>query len=188
MEAARETGSNLPHLFITFGSVAAVILLLYWCGTYRFSVLKKLGLPGPKPWPFLGNILELNAFGGLHAMLYENMKRYGKIYAVCLGRLPTIVIAEPEVLKKLLVKEFSSFRNRSDAVNPPPPLNCGLLAAKNEQWKRIRSILSPSYTTGKMKQMIPLMEDAVNVLMKKLEDVADTGKKAERRCVLQIEA
>lgn len=177
---ADTTGSNLPYLFITFGSVVAFILLFYWCGTYRFCVLKSLGLPGPKPWPFLGNILELYTYGGMHAMLYENMKRYGKIYAMCLGRLPTIVIAEPEVLKKLLVKEFSSFRNRSDAVSPPPPLNCGLLAAKDEQWKRIRSILSPSYTTGKMKQMIPLMEDAVNVLMKKLEEVADTGKKAER--------
>ena len=121
-------------------------------------------------------------------MLFENMKRYGKIYAVCLGRLPTIVVAEPDVLKKILVKEFSSFRNRSDFVSPPPPLNCGLLAAKNEQWKRIRSILSPSYTTGKMKQMILLMEDAVNVLMKKLEDVADTGKKVERPCMWLREA
>jgi len=176
MEAGGTVGSNLSHLLITLGAVAVFVLLLYWCGTYRFSVLKKLGLPGPKPWPFLGNILELITFGGLHAMLYENMRRYGKIYAVCLGRLPTIVITEPEVLKKILVKEFSSFRNRSDAVKPPPPLNCGLLAAKNEQWKRIRSILSPSYTTGKMKQMIPLMEDAVNVLIKKLEDVADTGR------------
>ena len=169
-------GANLSQLLITLGSMAVFILLLYWCGTYRFSVLKKLGLPGPKPWPFLGNILGLITLGGLHAMLNENMKRYGKIYAVCLGRLPTVVIAEPEVLKKILVKEFSSFRNRSDAVKPPPPLNCGLSAAKNGQWKRIRSILSPSYTSGKMKQMIPLMEDAVNVLMKKLEEVADTGR------------
>ena len=166
---------NLSYLSISFGSLVAFFLLLYWCGTYRFSVLKTLGIPGPKPWPFLGNILELNKYGGLHAMLFENMKRYGKIYAVCLGRKPTVVITEPEVLKKILVKEFPSFRNRSDEVNPPPPLNCGLSVVKHEQWKRIRSILSPSYTTGKMKQMIPLMDDAVNVLMKKLEQVADTG-------------
>lgn len=182
MEAGGGTAaSNLPHLLITLGLMAAFVLLLYWCGIYRFSVLRKLGLPGPKPWPFLGNILQLITFGGLHAMLYENMKRYGKVYAVCLGRLPTIVIAEPEILKKILVNEFSSFRNRSDAVNPPPPLNCGLSAAKNEQWKRIRSILSPSYTTGKMKQMIPLMEDAVGVLMKKFEDIADTGRQWKGR-------
>lgn len=181
MEAGGTTESDLPHLLITLGLMAAFVLLLYWCEIYRFSVLRKLGLPGPKPWPFLGNILQLITFGGLHAMLYENMKRYGKVYAVCLGRLPTIVIAEPEILKKILVNEFSSFRNRSDAVNPPPPLNCGLSAAKNEQWKRIRSILSPSYTTGKMKQMIPLMEDAVGVLMKKFEDIADTGRQWKGR-------
>lgn len=175
MEAAT-TGPNLSHLAIILGSAVAFIYLLYWCGTYRFSVLKRLGIPGPKPWPFLGNVLELKTYGGLHAMLFENMKRYEKIYSVCLGRVPTIVVAEPEALKKILVKEFWSFRNRSVSMKPPPPLNCGLLAARDEQWKRIRSILSPSYTTGKMKQMIPLMEDAANVLMAKLEDVADTGR------------
>lgn len=166
---------NLRDLCFTFGSLVIFVWLLYWCGTYRFSVLKNLGIPGPEPWPFLGSILEVHKFGGLHAMLLENMKRYGKIFAVCLGRSPTIVITEPEVLKTILVKEFTSFRNRSDEVKPPPPLNCGLLAARDDQWKRIRSILSPSYTTGKMKQMIPLMDDAVNVLMKKLDEVADAG-------------
>lgn len=174
-----DTELNLRYLYFTFGSLVAFALMLYWCGTYRFSVLKTLGIPGPKPWPFLGNILEVHKFGGLHAMLLENMKRYGKIFTVCLGRLPTIVITEPEVLKTILVKEFASFRNRSDEVKPPRPLNCGLLAARDDQWKRIRSILSPSYTTGKMKQMIPLMDDAVNVLMKKLDEVADAEKSVE---------
>lgn len=170
---------NLRDLCFTFGSLVTFVWLLYWCGTYRFSVLKNLGIPGPEPWPFLGSILEVHKFGGLHVMLLENMKRYGKIFAVCLGRSPTIVITEPEVLKTILVKEFTSFRNRSDEVKPPPPLNCGLLAARDDQWKRIRSILSPSYTTGKMKQMIPLMDDAVNVLIMKLDEVADAEKSVE---------
>ena len=165
----------ITQLFVVFGSVALLTLLLYWCGTYRFSVLKSLHLPGPKPWPFLGNILEIKKYGGVHAMMFENMKRYGKIFAVYIGRLPAIVILDPDVLKQILVKDFSSFRNRSDAGKPPPPLENNLFAARNEQWKRIRSILTPSYTSGKMKQMIPLMEDVVNVLMEKLENVADTG-------------
>lgn len=171
--------SNLSSLLMIFGSVVSLISLLYWCGTYQFSVLKTLRVPGPKPWPFLGNILEFKKYGGLHAMLFENMKLYGKIFTVCIGRLPALVIADPEVLRQILVKDFSSFRNRSEAANPPRPLQCGLMAARNEQWKRIRSILTPSYTSGKIKQMIPLMEDAVNVLMKKLEDAADTGRQCK---------
>ena len=39
----------ITQLFVVFGSVALLTLLLYWCGTYRFSVLKSLHLPGPKP-------------------------------------------------------------------------------------------------------------------------------------------
>ena len=70
-------------------------------------------------------------------MMFENMKRYGKIFAVYIGRLPAIVILDPDVLKQILVKDFSSFRNRSDAGKPPPPLENNLFAARNEQWKRI---------------------------------------------------
>lgn len=173
---SRTTESGLLSFTIIFGSVVAFIALLYWCGTYHFPVLKKLGVPGPKPWPFLGNILEMNRFGGLHAMLLANMKLYGKTFGVCVGRLPTLVVADPEVLKQILVKDFTSFRNRPDSRNPPPPLQCGLMAAKNEQWKRIRGILTPSYTSAKVKQMIPLMEDAVKVLLTKLEKLADTGR------------
>lgn len=173
---AESTTELLSDLVIILGSVVAFLSLLYWCGTYRFSVLKKLSVPGPKPWPFLGNILEFKKYGGLHGMLFENVKRYGKIFAVCIGRKPVLVIADPEVAKQILVKDFSSFRNRSDSVDPPAPLQCGLMAARNEQWKRIRSILTPCYTSGKMKQMIPLMEDAGKVLMEKLEEVADTGR------------
>ena len=177
------TESNLLSVTIIFGSVVAFISLLYWCGTYHFAVLKKLGVPGPKPWPFLGNIFEFKKYGGLHAMLLENMKLYGKIFTVCIGRLPTLVVADPEVIKQILVKDFSSFRNRPASQNPPAPLQCGLMAAKNEQWKRIRNILTPSYTSGKVKQMIPLMEDAVNVLMKKLEEVADTGRRLKLKVI-----
>lgn len=123
---------NLFYFLIILGLVVVFILLLYWCGIYWFFVFKKFGLFGLKLWLFVGNIFELIIFGGFYVMLYENMKRYGKIYVVCLGWLFIIVIVELEVLKKILVKEFLSFRNCFDVVKFLLLLNCGLLVVKNE--------------------------------------------------------
>ena len=110
-------------------------------------------------------------------MLLANMRQYGKIFTVSFGRMPTLVIADSEVLKIILVKQFDSFTSRSDSAKAPPPIDSSLFAATGEQWKRIRGILSPSFTSGKMKQMVPLMEDAVAVLMTNLAEVANTGTK-----------
>ena len=45
--------------------------------------------------------------------------------------------------------------------------------AEKEQWKRIRNTLTPAFSALKMKQMIPLMNDCCDILMKKIGETAD---------------
>ena len=40
---------------------------------------------------------------------------------------------------------------------------------KNENWKRIRTILSPSFSTGKLKQLKPLVNSLLDSLIEKIE-------------------
>lgn len=51
--------------------------------------------------------------------------------------------------------------------------------AKKEQWKRIRNTLTPSFSTLKMKQMVPLMNASCDNLIKKLGEFADTEKSVD---------
>lgn len=89
-----------------------VVLFLYWYGTRGFADLKKLNVPGPKPVPFLGNLLELRKYDGMHLMFLDYIKKYGKVFAFCLGRRPSLVVADPELLKQIMIKDFPSFHNR----------------------------------------------------------------------------
>ncbi|XP_078377237.1 cytochrome P450 3A24-like [Oculina patagonica] len=167
-------------------SIASLVLLavsfLYWYGTRGFADLKKLNVPGPKPVPFLGNFLEARKYDSLHLMFLDYAKKYGKVFAICLGRHPSLVVTDPELLKQIMIKDFPNFRNR---FNPSmsnfvgPPLEKNLLEIKDETWKRIRTTLTPTFSAAKMKLMVPLMEKSCDTLVEKLEKIADSGQSVD---------
>ena len=153
------------------------VLFLYWYGTRGFENLKKLNVPGPKPIPFLGNILEVRKYGAVHLMCLDYAKKYGKVFAVCLGGKPSLFLADPELLKQVMVKDFPNFRNRYPfPILVGPPFQQNLLESKDETWKRIRTTLTPTFSTGKIKLMVPLMEKSCDSLVEKLEKIADSGE------------
>ena len=87
-----------------------------------------------------------------------------------------ITVADPEMLKHILVKDFEKFRNRPDFMRSNPPLESNLFAARDEQWKKVRSLLTPTFSSAKLREILPIIEDAANVLAGKLEESADNGK------------
>lgn len=47
---------------------------------------------------------------------------------------------------------------------------------RNERWKRVRSILTPSFSAAKMKEMVPLINTAIDALMNNLNAHAESGE------------
>ena len=154
-----------------------VVLFLYWCGTRGFADLKKLNVPGPKPLPFLGNMLEVKKYGGLHLMHLDYFKKYGKVFAIFLGGRPSLVVGDAALLKQIMVKDFPSFHNRFQ-IQPSSnkTMAKNVLIARDDTWKRIRNTLTPTFSAGKIKLMVPLIERSCDTLVEKLEKIADTGE------------
>lgn len=108
-------------------------------------------------------------------MLWEYFQRYGRVYKMGFGRRPTIVVTDPEMIKEITIKDFPKFQNRwFPEVNSP--MNSFLFIAKDDQWKRIRTTLSPTFSAMKLKEVIPVMEEAANVLAGKLSEVTHPGE------------
>lgn len=150
--------------------------IIYWLGVSEFALISHVRLPGPKPWPYFGNLIEVARYGGLHKAFVEYGKKYGKVYKMYMGRSPMITVADPEMLKHILVKDFDKFRNRPEFMRSNPPLESNLFAARDDQWKKVRSLLTPTFSSSKLKEILPIIEDAANVLVGKLEKSADNGK------------
>ena len=78
------------------------------------------------------------------------------------------------MIKQITIKEFPKFQNRwFPEVNPP--MSSFLFIAKDDKWKRVRTTLSPTFSATKLKEVIPLMEEASDLLTGKLTEAAKTG-------------
>ncbi|KFW07715.1 Cytochrome P450 3A21, partial [Fulmarus glacialis] len=147
-------------------SLIFVALLIVY-GTWPFGLFKKLGIPGPRPLPFLGTCLEYRK--GFLKFDNECFQKYGKVWGIYDGRQPVVAVMDPQIIKCVLVKEcFSTFTNRR-RLDIAGEMKNAVSLAEDEQWKRIRTVLSPVFTSGKLKEMFPIMKHYGEVLVKNVQ-------------------
>uniref|UniRef100_A0A8C9N2H4 unspecific monooxygenase n=1 Tax=Serinus canaria TaxID=9135 RepID=A0A8C9N2H4_SERCA len=121
------------------------------CGIWPYQTFKKLGIPGPQPLPFVGTFLEYRH--GVHNFDQKCIEKYGKIWGFYDGRQPVLAVLDPILIKNILVKEcYSIFTNRQN-FHLNGILGSALNVAEDEQWKGIRMVLSPTFTSGKLKEV-----------------------------------
>uniref|UniRef100_T1J9Q9 Cytochrome P450 n=1 Tax=Strigamia maritima TaxID=126957 RepID=T1J9Q9_STRMM len=86
----------------------------------------------------------------------EAMKKFGNIHGGFVGRLPTLFVSDPELVKQVLVKDFAVFPNRRVFGESKKDDIFGdmLSIMKGDKWKLVRNTLTPTYTSEKLKQVI----------------------------------
>uniref|UniRef100_A0A671M8B5 Thromboxane-A synthase n=1 Tax=Sinocyclocheilus anshuiensis TaxID=1608454 RepID=A0A671M8B5_9TELE len=125
--------------------------LLYWYSISPYSVLERCGIKHPKPSPFFGNLMMFR--DGFFKAQSDLIKKYGRICGYYIGRRPIVIIADPDMLRQVMVKEFNKFPNRMTVRGTTKPMSDSLVMLKGEQWKRVRSILTPTFSAAKMKEV-----------------------------------
>ncbi|XP_010881640.2 thromboxane-A synthase isoform X1 [Esox lucius] len=168
-------GTLVPSgMTLSLGLLMIFLALLYWYATFPYSVLARCGIRHPKPLPFFGNMfLFREGFFGFHTDLIQT---YGRVCGYYIGRRPVVVVADPDMLRQIMVKDFSTFPNRMAIRTATKPVSDCLLMLRNERWKRVRGILTPSFSAAKMKEMGPLINTATATLLTNLNGNAESGK------------
>ncbi|CAH1271969.1 CYP3A4 [Branchiostoma lanceolatum] len=154
-------------LSLSWWLLAAFICLVLLYGYRAVSVLEKLGVRGPTPLPFVGNLLTYRK--GQNIAFREWRKKYGRVYGIYEGLAPKLVITDPEIVKQVFVKDFSNFPMRMPLSIPIGLPDETLIFATFSDHKRRRGILSPAFTAGKVKLVVPLVNRCVDFLMENLE-------------------
>uniref|UniRef100_A0A2A4JJD6 unspecific monooxygenase n=1 Tax=Heliothis virescens TaxID=7102 RepID=A0A2A4JJD6_HELVI len=97
-----------------------------------------------------------------------------------------VLIRDLELVKSIAIKDFEHFHDhRSLADGDVEPLfGRNLFSLRGQEWKDMRSTLSPAFTSSKMKSMVPFMmevsEQMINFLKKEIKESG--GNYADVEC------
>nr|XP_037290237.1 cytochrome P450 3A4-like [Rhipicephalus microplus] len=143
----------------------------------RFSFFKDLGIPGPPPSFLSGNLSELIQKGTLDRYK-EWLDKYGDIVGFYNGAHPFLIVKDPELIKKIQIKDFHNFHSRGEKCTVISPIDNEAMNVKayeyfqvsssfasthpiykkstfnaqGERWKKMRGLLTPAFTTSNMKK------------------------------------
>jgi len=123
--------------------------------------------------------------------LYKKMKhmKVGGFFSLF---APNVLVSDPSIALKVLSKDFNHFRDHNNIhmdteVNP---LEGHLFNLTGNKWKAVRNKLTPAFSSGKLKEMYPLMEKCADTMVKGMtnikpeEDVQIKGVVSKYTCNL----
>ncbi|XP_068202510.1 cytochrome P450 9e2-like [Palaemon carinicauda] len=150
-----------------------LFLVLVWAySRHCYSYWTKRGVPSfPRPLPVLGHVSYMMSKKTPRWEYVDEMyKKHGGSTFCGLYEFfkPLLMIGDPELAKLILIKDFDHFvdrRNFTFTTDTDDVANHFLTNATGSHWKGIRSVLSPSFTSGRMKGMFPLVADKAEKLV-----------------------
>ncbi|KAI1286240.1 Cytochrome P450 3A12 [Halotydeus destructor] len=149
-------------VYITYSRISRKRKLQYW---------KDRGVPGPEEQ------ITISGDGKTPAVDYyvNNQNKYGKVFGGINGTTPVLVVSDLDLIKQMTVKDFYIFPDRVDIRDMLGKTLGGFVSRMHgEEWKRMRTILSPTFTLGKMKKMFSRIDsccqDAILAVRKRSPD------------------
>uniref|UniRef100_A0A2Y9D1F6 Cytochrome P450 n=1 Tax=Anopheles dirus TaxID=7168 RepID=A0A2Y9D1F6_9DIPT len=147
---------------VAVASVGFLCLYLYFRRRYLFWA--ELGVPYAEPTFPAGNIAGVLKstvhFSCVLNKLYEQLKEQGDYAGIYFFRDPVLMVLSPEFARTVLVKDFNYFVDRGVYSNEEvDPLSANLFFLEGNRWRKLRSKLVPTFTSGKLKAMFHTIVD-----------------------------
>ncbi|XP_046596128.1 probable cytochrome P450 6a13 [Neodiprion lecontei] len=165
--------------------LVGVLTVLYLYIRRQFTYWERLGVPYVKPDSFLGNFGDsFTKKRPMSEMLIEVYdKSSGKGFTGVWNFFsPALFLANPEVLCDIMIKNFDAWTDRGVPKNPESdPLSQHVAALDGKMWKDVRTKLTPTFTSAKLKHMHHLLLECGKDLEKYLESLVSKNEAIEAR-------
>ncbi|XP_074595347.1 cytochrome P450 6a14 isoform X2 [Brevipalpus obovatus] len=102
----------------------------------------------------------------------DGYKKFGKVVGMYEVFQPVLLCGDPDLVKEILVKQFLTYPNHRFYGGINQIGGQSIFVLKYEQWKRVRSIVSPTFTASKLKGMQGQIDEAIDTLVNNLEEAA----------------
>lgn len=151
-----------------------IIILIYYNHLNTYNFFKKKGVRYLEPQFLIGNLgprlMLKTTIHEFNRDIYNKFKGYpyGGIFD---GTRPVLMVLDPDLIKYILIRDSSHFTDRLTLPSKEPDyIKRSLLNLKGQEWKSVRSILTPTFSSARLKAMMPLIQYCSSQLVELLRD------------------
>jgi cytochrome P450 family 6 len=167
-----------------FKYLGLILACIYLVIKYFYSYWERKGFPNIKPIIPFGSLRPLvqkkRSFGTAIYDLYTGTKE--PFIGIYLFFRPALLIRDADLIKNVLVKDFNSFHDRGIYINEEKdPMSASLFALPGQKWKHMRNQLTPTFTSGKLKNMMPTIMDVGKILQDYMAPFAEKNEVVEMK-------
>lgn len=172
-------------LVATLIAVFVIVLIsIYIKIQSSFKFWKNKNVPFPRPKFLTGNIGEIlqgkTHFGLVIQKMYRQMKHTGDYCGIYFFQNPVVLVLSPDFAKTILVRDFNNFMDRGMFSNEKiDPLSANIFFLEGQRWRDLRAKLTPTFTSGKLKQMFLTLMDVGKRFVDHLEPFAEKSQDVE---------
>ena len=157
-------------------SLILILLTVYYYLSCQYNYWRKRGIPSADGVILgLGNMLPVLSVRESFATFCENLYKKASDHSmVGFYRLtsPMLLVRDPELVKSVLLTNFSSFSENQikSSSKQDELLRLNPFFVKDEKWKKARAPLTNSFSSMKLKSMLPLFKNVASKMSKYLKD------------------
>ncbi|CAG5130549.1 unnamed protein product [Candidula unifasciata] len=123
---------------------------------------------------------------GAHVAFGNWQLRYGRLIGVFLFRKPVLIVSSPEALKQIFVKDFASFSDRyfvGEGKLQQQLIQKTIFFAEGPVWRRLRKMITPTFSSGKLRQLTQYINKKAALLEHYLHSHAVSETSTEAKLV-----
>nr|QRY28443.1 cytochrome P450 CYP6DD1 [Sitobion avenae]QRY28460.1 cytochrome P450 CYP6DD1 [Sitobion avenae]QRY28584.1 cytochrome P450 CYP6DD1 [Sitobion avenae] len=169
-----------PAVVIIVACCTTVVLFLYKYSTSTYKYWKTKSVTFAVPVPLFGNIKDHVTLkmtqGECLKNIYNDFPRE-KFVGMYQLQTPTLLLRDPETIRLFLVKSFAHFTDRGFSYDGHrEPLTKHLVNLEGDTWKILRQKITPTYSSGKIKSMLGLLQGCGVQLIEYMDATIESGK------------
>ncbi len=178
MSVTENDGSANNKYLIFLAIIVLLISRLYYKFVKTWFVILRSDVKSDFGIPLFGShwreIFKIETWQGTLKRFYYKYPNERFVVLHAIGGRPEFLIRDPELVKQIAIRDFSSFSNKINSIIHPTtePIIGNLLSnSATEPWRRLRTVLTSLLSGQKLKQIvIPSLDENKRELVKFLHN------------------
>ncbi|CAD7079473.1 unnamed protein product [Hermetia illucens] len=174
----------MEALTVILWLIILLIPTIYLFFQKKYSYWKDRGVPYVEPKIPYGSMEVSRNMRKTVDVFYKAKSNFPFVGAYILTT-PVIVATDLDFIKDILIRDFNYFTDHGISHNDrDDPLSANLFALEGQKWRTLRTKLSPTFTSGRMKFMFPTVLEIADRFKDTLGELLKTQQTLEVKDLL----